>query len=427
MKALIIGAGKSGVAAADFLFRSGYHITLVDKHPRHGLKYWVMRDDIHIEHFVYDLVVVSPGIPPSHPLYRRALEEKKEVIGEAELAFRHIKSKVIGVSGTNGKTTCVSLFDAVLQQAKKRSFALGNIGIPLTQATQELENDDFVVAELSSFQLETMYSKVLDCAVLLNVTPDHMDRYDSFESYLQQKLKMIELTREGGEAFVDERVFHSYPHLMPKRASIPFSSHELERIYPELANEIRRRDLGLLEKGLLAFHVLKKYGVQFEHVVAAVEGFKKPDHRLEFVDEIEKVGYYNDSKATNVQSVVFAVKQIQRPIILLAGGVHKGSRYDVWKKSFAHRVRKVLVFGQAAPLINDDIGQEVDVEFASGMEDALERARKQARDGDVVLLSPGCSSFDQFKNYEERGSVFRKQVERFRNETKRNDSHCSYH
>lgn len=382
MKALILGAGISGLAAADFLFKRGYHVTILDKTPPKGIKkYWVFPDSMHIEHFTFDLMVVSPGIPRTHPLYTRAVEAGIEVIGEAELAFRYIKQPIIGVTGTNGKTTLVRFLEHVLNHSGRSAIALGNIGTPFLAGLPTLKQDQIVIAELSSFQLETLTTKALDTAVILCITPHHLERYRDFEEYAKTKGKIVELLKQPGLAFVDEK---SLEHLPPE---VPVKLFESQRLEDRAAQ------------------ILEHYGVTRDEVAAAAKTFSPPSLRIELVHEANGVSYYNDSKSTNHEALFYATTRIAKPLILIAGGKCSGGSYSEWQYRLKN-VKRLILVGEAGPKIYQENRKKFDCELANNLEEAIMKAESSAVAGDAILFSPGCTSFDAYRNFEERGRHF---------------------
>ncbi len=365
-KTLVIGLGKSGMGAVEFLVKRGDQVVAVDRmEPEFSL-------------FDFDLVVVSPGVPPENVLYQRAIREGIEVIGEAELAFREIKNRVIGVTGSNGKSTTVAMIAHILNRSGRRARALGNIGTALITAVGDLGQDEIVVAELSSFQLETMKTKVLDVAMILNVTPNHLDRHGTMENYYKAKLRIGELVKEGGAFGVS--------HTVPGGDFVRFACLQM----------------GLTE----------------EEIVRGMEGFKPLPHRLEFVGEVKGVKCYDDSKATTMDAVSYAVKKIGCNIILIAGGRHKGGSFSIWNESFPGRVKAIILLGEAKEVIAKELVLDIPIYFVQSLDLAIEKGLQVASQGDNLILSPGCSSYDMFLNFEKRGEAFKQGLDR---ESKRYD------
>jgi UDP-N-acetylmuramoylalanine--D-glutamate ligase len=392
MKALIIGMGKSGRGAARFLLHLGYEVVGVDQKP------FEMEGVRHLEkEEIFDLVILSPGVPP---------EQAKgyDAIGEAELAFRHMKNRCIGITGTNGKTTLTLLITHVLNQGGIKARALGNVGSSLCEYLLSPDLDEVVVAELSSFQLETMTTPVFDYGVILNITPDHLDRYPSFEAYAKTKCRLEELVKE--KLLISEEVARAFKSF--------FSEGKVELIPADSCLQLTKKErywqiIGY-DKALCAFAICKKFGITWDVFEKACQTFQKPEHRIEFVDEIGNVSFYNDSKGTNVEAVLYAISQLEGSIWLIAGGKSKGGSFMKWKTAFPGKVKEVFAIGETARQIEQELQESVTVSCFENLKEAVQNAYQKALKGDVVLLSPGCASFDQFSNYEERGRKFKECV-----------------
>lgn len=391
MKALVVGFGISGKAAKALLEKQGYQAAAVDRKPSAGVE--LDRADFPLEGF--DLVVASPGIPPEHPILQRARDAGVETIGEIELAFRSIKNRCVGITGSNGKTTTVLLTAHVLNAAGKKARALGNVGDPLSGYSAHPDPEEILVIELSSFQLETLEQKRLDCAAILNITPNHLDRHPSMEAYAAAKFRIRGCLKEGGKFYVSRQVADEFG-----------GGGEVfdEKNFPERYNHLGRQSV------LAAFTLCADLGVSEEEFWRAADSFRKPPHRIEWVAEIGGVSYYNDSKSSNIHSVMHAVALLKGPIRLLIGGVHKGASYRPWIEAFRGKVNKIYAFGAAAPLMEEDLAEEFPFQRTENMAEALAWARREAGKKETVLLSPGCSSYDQFRNYEHRGDEFKRLV-----------------
>lgn len=344
MKVLILGEGRSALAASNLLKAKGHEVVCGG---------------------VYDLAVVSPGIPLDDP---RCKAVRAPLIGEMELGLRHLSGKAIGVTGTNGKTTTALMCAFMLNASGKKAIACGNNGYALCQAILDHPDADVFVIEMSSYQLETSFSKVLDAAVVLNVTPDHLDRYEDFAAYRDAKMRIQDLVKPGGKFYQD--------------LSIEEASQKLSGLDMSFA-----------------------------------KGFIRPAHRLEFIAKVNGIDFVNDSKATNVESALHAVKTLDGPLIVLAGGLGKGADFTAWQSAFSKSVKKVIVFGDAASAIENALGMCVDVEQAVDLQSAVKKAFQKASIGDTIVLSPGCSSFDQFRDFEERGEVFKICVKELQDES----------
>ncbi len=376
MNVLVLGLGISGKSAVPFLEAKGAKVFVYDDKEPSGP----------IDFSILDLVIVSPGIAYTHPYYQKAVEQGIEVIGEAELAFRYINQPCLAITGTNGKTTVTALIEHVLNCCGIKAKALGNIGIPLTSYVPHPE--EILVVELSSYQLETMTTKVFDAGVILNITPDHLDRYQSMEEYAAAKCRLENCIKPGGTLYIYEEVEKEYKHLLKNYKT--YGGHNFE------------------EENIMAARLL--CNVKEEDFLKALATFKKPSHRVEFVKEIQGIRFYDDSKGTNIDAVIKAVNMMKGEVVLIAGGVDKGSSYVPWKKHFFGKVKKIIVIGQAADKIYQELIDDFDVERESSLQNAVERAKAVAARGDSVLLSPGCASFDMFKDYAHRGDQFKKYV-----------------
>ncbi|MDN3505017.1 MAG: UDP-N-acetylmuramoyl-L-alanine--D-glutamate ligase [Rhabdochlamydiaceae bacterium] len=365
MRVVVLGLGVSGIAAAQFLIKQNHEVIGIDKKPIESIN--CIREENCPKQF--DLLVVSPGIAPSNPVYQYAIAQGIEVIGEIELALRHMKQRAIGVTGTNGKTTTVMRIAHTLNINGQNAIACGNIGVPLISLLDESENTIFVV-ELSSFQLETISSKKFDSSLLLNVTPDHLERYDSFDHYKKVKEKLAQFTKKG-------------------------------------------RSIQYVENIDGALKILALYGIGESAFWQAEKSFKMAKHRIELIKEIDEILFYNDSKGTNVDSTLYASSKIDRPIILLAGGKDKNLSFKPWKKGFKNSVKLIIAFGETKEKIKSDVSPEFDVIIKDDLKSAFHEAMKRVKKKEAILLSPGCSSFDQFDNYIQRGEAFCQYVKEY--------------
>jgi UDP-N-acetylmuramoylalanine--D-glutamate ligase len=424
---LIIGFGKSGRSAGKLYLDLGKKVYAVDsKAPvlrqtleaqellQKGVE--LFEDSEKIDFTNIEQVLLSPGVSPSHPLVLEAKKREIEVIGEIELGFRHLKNPAIGITGTNGKTTVTLLTAHILNSCGKKANALGNVGTPLTSFKGSKE--EILVTELSSFQLETMKTKCLDAAVILNITPDHLDRYRSIEEYAQAKLRIKEVLKPSGKLYIGKKLSSKY---FRKNKQEVFDDTTLLRDHPVLEPLLRGKKLNVNRQNALASYWLcKAFGVSDEKFMKALQTFQAPPHRLEFLGETRGISFYNDSKATNIESVLHAVKTLKGPLILIAGGVDKGAPYTPWKKPFQKKVKRIYAIGLAAKKIKEQLESNFEVILADSLYDASQKAYKNADAKDQILLSPGCASFDSFRNYEHRGDEFRRFVHEIIYATKEN-------
>lgn len=413
-EALVIGLGVSGKASAKLLLAKGFSVTAVDRRfetlktapdvlelMQNGLK--IASDEEIFSLASIALAVSSPGIDPSHPLLQKIKDAGIELIGEIELAFRYLPNRcVLGVTGTNGKTTTVLLTAHILNASGKKAAAVGNVGAALSGYCLAPDKEEILVVELSSFQLENLaLAPYFDAALIVNITPNHLNRHASMKEYAGAKLRIAYCLKSGGPLFLSKQVQNDY-HLDGTVFDSGFLDAADEKNvrlgFPEWLNVAAARALtSFCSVSESAFHT-------------ALKTFRKPPHRIEWVAEIDGVAYYNDSKASNVEAVIHAMNLFSGPVILIAGGVDKGSSYSPWIPSFQGKVKKIAVFGQAAQKIEQELGAVFSVERVSTLEEALQAARRQAKPGDTVILSPGCSSYDQFANYEERGERFKRMI-----------------
>ncbi|MDF2577369.1 MAG: murD [Chlamydiales bacterium] len=438
-KALVIGLGISGCAAVRFLRHSGYQVAAYDDKfctqsvelpdsiallcSQFDVKLLHLKDVNQVQE--YSKVVISPGIPHQHPFYAAAVEAHVELIGEVELAIRSLPQShiVLGITGTNGKTSVTRFVEHLLRLSGKPATAVGNVGTAIIDHVHKPEATGIFVTELSSYQLETMTTQAIDQGVILNIMPNHLDRYNTMDDYAQAKCRLQYCLKPGGDLFVEERVVREYGHLLDLAKIKTFGLTSQANLYLEhnqiildgkvvctLHPETVTRPRYELLNFLAAYSLVYKYGITAANFVDAIMSFTRPPHRLEFVEELDGVKYYDDSKATSVAAVIEAVNALQEPIVLIAGGIEKGAPYTDWINAFQNKVRKIYAIGQAAPRILQEVGVAIPVEISPDMQTAVEQASLTASNGWTVLLSPGGSSFDQFRDYAHRGDVFKECV-----------------
>lgn len=439
-KVLVVGLGRSGVAVTRFLASRGAKVTVTDLEDSDHLAPALRRLEVPVElrlgghreadFLSADCIVLSPGVPATLPLVVSARRHGVEVIGEIELAFRFLDASIIGVTGSNGKTTTTTLIGEILDHAGQTCVVAGNIGRPLTDALldEEAKTAPLLVVELSSFQLEAIESFRCHIAVFLNLTPDHLDRHADTEEYFAAK-KRIFLNQETDDWAVINQDDPVLRHLNVRARRFAFSLESTLDIgtysnegqlwisSPERktrfmqASEVRLRGKHNLSNVLAASSAAFLAGVQPSVIAEAVRNFRGVEHRLELVRRLDDVDYYNDSKATNVDSAVKAIEAFDSPLVLIMGGLDKGGDFSGLRKLIAGRVRQLILIGKAAGKIEDQLGATVPTLRAASLEEAVGQARSHAQEGDVVLLAPGCASFDMFTNYEERGRAFKAAVQ----------------
>ncbi|MGO8969637.1 MAG: UDP-N-acetylmuramoyl-L-alanine--D-glutamate ligase [Myxococcaceae bacterium] len=444
---VVLGAGKSGLAAARLLGRAGARVTVLDGQPLQALS--GVRAPLEaagaelragqsletVDLGTPELVVVSPGVPLSLPSLQKALGRGIPVWGEVELAGRFLAQgvPVVAITGTNGKSTTTALCGALCAEGGLRPFVGGNLGTPLSDAVEGPVPGAYVV-ELSSFQLEGVHSLEVRAAALLNLTPDHLDRYPSMQAYAEAKarifqnqgpqdLAVLNLDDAWTPRFAAELRAPARGFTLDGRTTLPggflgaavASPQGFCVLSEDLLFRVDSRALrgahnlqNAMAATLLALHL----GVRPEQVQRGLDGFPGLPHRLESVRVLDGVEWVNDSKATNVDAAVVALQAfpVGSRLWLLAGGKGKGAPYAPLRKAAGGKVAAVLTLGQDGPLIEEEFATEYTVHACFTLERAVARARELARPGDVVLLSPACASFDQFLNFEDRGDTFRRLV-----------------
>jgi len=409
--ACVLGFGKSGTSATRFLLHLGYTVIATDDNFSEGADLFFRKfektphlllcppQEIIPENF--DFVVASPGIRKTHPLIEKCRRCNIEVFCDIELAFRFMKNteqKVVGITGTNGKTTTTLLVEHMLKQQNISAIGAGNIGLPICDVLLRENQPEVLVLELSSYQLETISTKKIDIAAILNISPNHLDWHASFDEYKKAKFRIANALQKDGVLLLPQSL---------KNFEKPAEYFSLDR-FEDIGVDTKRVQLFEHDRlnFIVAYSIARKLGVVSEVAKEALYSFKKPDHRIQLVAEIEGISFYDDSKATNIDAVIQAVLAFKQPVVLIAGGLHKGSSYSKWIPHFRGNVREVVCYGQAKDLIFNDLNQSIPTHKATSFEDAVFQAKLLAKRGDVVLLSPGASSLDLFKSYEERGILF---------------------
>lgn len=442
-RVLIVGLGKSGVAAAHFLQERGARVTVSDSKPESQLSKEIpelLDRGVTVETGGHgertfrgqDLIVVSPGVPYDVAPLVQARNQGIQVIGEVELAARFLQGQIIAITGSNGKTTTTTLVDEILEHSGLTVQVGGNIGTPVISMVAGSSPQTFNVLEVSSFQLETIETFHPHIAVILNITPDHLDRHRTFEGYTAAKARIFENQTEKDFAVLnaDDSICRSLE--TRTRAQVIWFSRKPETsigngvwvrggkiLWRREANEqeimpvseIPLKGAHNLENVLAAVAAGVLAGCTPAKIREAVAQFKAVEHRLEFVAAINGVEYFNDSKATNVDATIKALESFPANIHIILGGKDKGSDYTVLKDLLRARAKRVYTIGAAAEKIESHIAGAAPLERAGTLEVAVHRASELAVPGDVVVLAPACASFDQFENYEHRGRVFKQTVQ----------------
>jgi UDP-N-acetylmuramoylalanine--D-glutamate ligase len=427
-KILVVGFGKSGQAAARFFLQEGAKVAVTDMAAPSPLPSFGPLESCWGKHPAAffekrDLIVVSPGIPLDLPGIRSASRRRIPIIGEfglaAEWIARKWKTPMIAVTGTNGKSTTVSLITKMLEKAGKRVALAGNIGKPLLEVVMEGKKPDWIVAEVSSYKLETVKKFHPKISVLLNITEDHLDRYDSFKDYARAKSRIFkEQTARDFLIYNEEDKIVRAAVKRSKAKKIGFSITKNLKgkkiVYGKESYSLDRVTLvGLhnIENMAASIMAARVAGVPEKEVQEALETFTGLPHRTVFVRSHLGVRYYDDSKGTNVDAAVKSLSGFpDGKVILLAGGRDKGGSYASLKKMAAKKAKLALLFGESKEKIAKALKGTTETVLLDRLEEAVLLASMKAREGDIVLLSPACSSFDQFKDYKERGETFQKMV-----------------
>jgi UDP-N-acetylmuramoylalanine--D-glutamate ligase len=443
-KVLIIGAARSGIACARFLAGLGATVAVNDRKP---IEEWppeaiaLKADGVglmpgEVPMWLLDqveLVVMSPGVPTKIIPARYAERAGAEVIGEVELASRFLKGRVVAITGSNGKTTTTTLIGEILKDAGLPVEVGGNIGTPLISMVETSRDDGWTVVELSSFQLETIAGFHPTVALCLNVTPNHMDRYETFMDYAAAKHRIFRNQRAGDVAILnaDDEIVSSWAKGLRAHVTLFSVRRELEEgLYLRngreivsrtndgervlmMRDEMQLRGLHNVENVLAALAAGLACGAAPDSMRETVKNFKPVEHRLEFVEQIDGVKFYNDSKATSVDATLKALEAFAEEagkVVLILGGRGKQAPYAPLAPLISSRVRKLILIGEDADTIERELKDDAPMERAHDMQDAVHRAHASAQPGDIVLLAPACASFDMFKSFEHRGQVFKEAV-----------------
>ncbi|HEY2933737.1 MAG TPA: UDP-N-acetylmuramoyl-L-alanine--D-glutamate ligase [Acidobacteriota bacterium] len=445
-KVLVIGLARTGVAVVRFLLERGSEAVITDDKREADLGPWIeqlgairAKSPLPVKLYLGgtfpppsekpDLAVLSPGVPLSHPVVRGAMDAGVPVISEIELAYRVLKGRIVAVTGSNGKTTCTAMLGAMLAKRYPSTFISGNIGTPLISQVQNEDTASWHVVEVSSFQLETIDHFRPNVAVMLNLTPDHLDRHGSMDLYGIAKERIFKNQMEEDAAVLnadDARVkamaprVHSDVHWFSARNPVSRGAFVREGAVWLREGKDDFKVINIAEIPLRGSHNLENVlactaagfaaGVSPEQMALAVRDFKAVEHRLEFVTEIGAVSFFNDSKATNVDAAIKALEAFSEPLVVLMGGRDKGADFSDLRESVRQRVRHIVVIGEAAEKIAAALGDLKPISRAAGLEEAVRLGMEKSRPGDVVLLAPACASFDMFQDYEDRGRQFKAAV-----------------
>ena len=438
---LVFGSGISGEAAAGLLAEHGAQVILYDGNEK------LSKDEIStrvpqgtqiiLGRFPEDildslaLVVMSPGVPTDLPVVEQMKVKGIPVWGEIELACTYGKGDVLAITGTNGKTTTTTLLGEIMKAASDSVFVVGNIGTPYTRIVSETREDSVIVAEISSFQLETVHRFHPKVSAILNITPDHLNRHHTMEAYIEAKERITENQTSEDYCILnyEDEVLRKFGETAGAQVLYFSSRRKLnrgvclygDRIICNIDGEVeicRTGDLQILgmhnyENVRAAVAMAYVYGVPVDLIRRVVTSFKGVEHRIEFVAEKNGVAYYNDSKGTNPDAAIRGIRAMNRPTVLIGGGYDKDSSYEEWIDAFDGKVKKLVLIGATRDKIAETARKLgfTDIVMADSFEEAFEKCTEYAEPGDAVLLSPACASWGMFKNYEERGDKFKELVE----------------
>jgi UDP-N-acetylmuramoylalanine--D-glutamate ligase len=445
-KILVVGLGVSGFHAAQWLAGRNAHVVVTDNRPQSELnpdfckklkeKGVILETGIHKESSFLssELIIVSPGVPNTMPEIESAVSKGIPVMGELELASILTDTPIIAVTGTNGKSTVTVMLGNLLKKAGFEFFVGGNIGTPLMAYVSSGQKAEYAVVEVSSFQLDTIERFSPFISVILNISPDHLDRYANYDSYVNSKLKIFKnqgkgqylilnddddalagINQKSGVSVLrygfDEREnINSF--LNNKSIKTKINNGAIRNISVEQSKLVGKHNFSNIMAVILCGLIL---GIGQSIIAESINDFNGLPNRLEWIKELEGVDFFNDSKATNVDAAIKAVKSFDRQLILIAGGLHKGSDYDPLVKACIGKVKHCIFIGKAKNLMAKAFEDYVDYDFAKDMNEAVSIAFSRSNSGDVVLLSPACSSFDMYEDYADRGTAFRTAVERLGN------------
>lgn len=444
-KVLIAGTGKSGINAGKLLLEKGAEIVFYDDNVSLDItKLLSLFEDAERISVVLgevnekilsniDLMVISPGVPVDSDVANAVRDARIPIWSEIELAYHAGAGHLAAITGTNGKTTTTSLVGEIFAAYTDNSFTVGNIGIPYTEVALQMNEDSYTVAEVSSFQLETIVDFRPHVSAVLNVTPDHLNRHYTMENYASVKLYVCKNQKEEDYLILnyDDELTRAMAKDKRVKARVVFFSrlHNLEEgiclqddaiVIRENGTEtkvIDTKDLILLgghnlENYMAGIGVAHYMRIPMEIIVSALKTFKGVAHRIEFVKEVNGVAYYNDSKGTNPDAAIKGIQAMNRKTLLIGGGYDKGVAFDDWIKAFDGKVKKLVLLGQTAHMIADTAAKYgfTEVAFAEDLKQAVELCFEAAEPGDAVLLSPACASWGMFDNYEQRGDMFKEFV-----------------
>lgn len=439
-KISILGAVRSGISSAKLALAKEAIPFVSDISTTDEVKNnCKILDDLGIENEIgnhssrvldCNFIVTSPGVPSNSEIIKTAIDKGIKVVSELEFASWFCRGNIIAITGTNGKTTTSTLCSHVLNSVNKKCYLAGNIGLPFSEIALNVNDDEYVVLEVSSFQLDFIETFRPKYSVLLNITPDHLDRYENrFDLYIKSKMKIVE-NQGQGDRFIyngdDSNIPIGYVSKETKMFAFSLDKNlsngvfldEDWLVYSKDNNVVdicKINDLALkgehnLLNSMAVINIAMNIGINPEEIKNALSSFKGVEHRLEFVKEINGIKIINDSKATNVDSVWYALRSFNEPIYLILGGKDKGNDYSKIKDEVKKRVKKIYAIGSSAEKVKEYFKNVTEVEIVETLKDTIKKGIAEAQEGSILLLSPACASFDMFKNYEDRGTQFKKIV-----------------
>lgn len=444
-KILVVGSGKSGIGAARLLLKAKAVPVINDGNEKLDIEdFRSKNEDLKTVEFILGdvsdellaslfMVVISPGVPIDSPLVLRAKEKKIPVWGEIELGFCFSKGKLIGITGTNGKTTTTTLVGDIMKSYAGNDdvYVVGNIGFPFTDIAMDTTDNSISVAEISSFQLETAYDFKPQVSAILNITPDHLNRHHTMACYAETKEKIATMQDKNDTCVLnyEDPMLKEYAVNCPANVVFFSSKHTLSEGIYLLGEDIVLKEKGFeqvlmnihemnlvgicnVENVMAAILITKAMGVPMDIILKTVKSFKAVEHRIEFVETKNGVDYYNDSKGTNPDAAIQGIRAMSKPTVLIGGGYDKMSDYDEWIEAFDNKVKSFVLIGQTKEKIAECAKKHgiKNVILADTFEEAFNICVKEAEPGDAVLLSPACASWGMFPNYEVRGQMFKEMV-----------------
>jgi len=439
-KISILGAVRSGIASAKLAKQNGAIPFVSDISDTEEIRKNVKTLDVigvkyefgnhSDEIYDCDFVITSPGIPFNSKVLTNVLEKGIKVISEIEFASWFCEGKIIAITGTNGKTTTTSLCAHIINLAGMKCYTAGNIGLPFSEITMSVKPEEFVALEVSSFQLDFIENFKPDISILLNITPDHLDRYENrYDLYIKSKMRITENQDEenifiynGDDANIPIGYVSSKINLFPFSLDKSLSSgsfvdegwimYNNDYNVTEICNtsDIALKGEHNLQNSLAVINIAMNIGIDADTIKIGLMTFEAVEHRLEFVISVNGINFINDSKATNVDAVWFALRSFDSPIFLILGGTDKGNNYNKIKEEIQNRVKKIYAIGSSSEKIKKYFDCVTEVEIVKSLDEAVNKGLQEANSGNYVLLSPACASFDMFKNYEDRGNQFKEIV-----------------